>query len=291
MAQLPTPSYTPANLVLSRQARYVAFAIRHDSRLASIAVWDTSTLNGVHFRTPPEYEWANAGFSPSGESLIVTNTQGLVSVIDAATGQVVRTIESGLADAKDVCHPDHPWIALLRPGRVTVYDYDRGEEISEIALGGNRIASMFRWSQPRGPIAVSTGHFVDLIGPDGKRTQSLQGHRHNCVAGFFDPSGRLFISASWDGTCRLWDVVSGQELGRIDGGMPIGATQVSRGSRLLTSSWDASESIAGWCGIRPNCGRLALVRSVRGELRLRTNSSDCLSPAKMESRWLTFPVA
>lgn len=47
---------------------------------------------------------------------------------------------------------------------------------------------------------------------DGKLHKDLVGHKGPVLHVKFNPDGRHVISASVDGTCRLWDTLSGEQL-------------------------------------------------------------------------------
>ena len=53
--------------------------------------------------------------------------------------------------------------------------------------------------------------------PEGKLIHELQGHTHAVYTADFSPDGKLAVSGGWDGTIRLWDLESGEELSKIEG--------------------------------------------------------------------------
>jgi WD40 repeat protein len=62
----------------------------------------------------------------------------------------------------------------------------------------------------------------------------------------FAPDGRSFLSASWDGTVRQWETVSGKELRRFDheGGVNDLALSAD-GKRLVTAGYN-DNSVRVW---------------------------------------------
>ena len=51
----------------------------------------------------------------------------------------------------------------------------------------------------------------------GQEKATLQGHTSAVTSVSYSPDGQTLVSGSWDGTIRLWDVVSGQEKATLQG--------------------------------------------------------------------------
>ena len=75
-------------------------------------------------------------------------------------------------------------------------------------LGGNRTLEY-----PDGQTAYFTDRVVRLWDiPSGREIHVLKGHTQPVVAVRFSADGRRIVTASWDGTARVWDAYSGEEL-------------------------------------------------------------------------------
>ena len=76
---------------------------------------------------------------------------------------------------------------------------------------------------------------------DGSRElQILRGHEKRVNSASFSPDGARLVTASWDGTARLWDAVSGAEVAVLKGhrGSVWAASFSPDGARVVTASSD-----------------------------------------------------
>ena len=81
----------------------------------------------------------------------------------------------------------------------------------------------------------------------GKQLQVFTSHSSGYAAVAFSPDGQWLVTASDDGTARLWDVASGQNLrGFVEGSgvyavafTPDGKFVVTGGEGLVAHLWDA----------------------------------------------------
>ena len=84
---------------------------------------------------------------------------------------------------------------------------------------------------------------------------ALKGHKKEVYSASFSPDGTRIVTASKDGTARIWDAKTGQPIGRlkIEGHEdPVHAAAFSP---------DSARVITGLLTIRPVSGMLEQVRS------------------------------
>ena len=76
---------------------------------------------------------------------------------------------------------------------------------------------------------------------DGRRTHVLRGHTGPIASIAFSPDGRRVLTASWDGTARIWDGDRGASLPLVGHSNVVSeAVFNNTGSSVMTSSWDGS---------------------------------------------------
>jgi WD40 repeat protein len=79
--------------------------------------------------------------------------------------------------------------------------------------------------------------------PDSKNTRTIKAHPGPVRAVSFSPDGRRLASAGADGTVKMWDVATGQEMLTLERGHPSGISRVAfspDGRRLASSSSDGT---------------------------------------------------
>jgi tetratricopeptide (TPR) repeat protein/WD40 repeat protein/tRNA A-37 threonylcarbamoyl transferase component Bud32 len=157
-----------------------------------------------------------AQFTPDGKQVLVsgppTDPKAKTRLLDAETGQEVRTFEQGALAFGFPVHPGRPWVALWRLGQpFRVVDYRTGAEVGKVGLGYS-LAQNVSW-HPTRPVLAATAadqriHLFDVtsgkdIGP------TPEGSAPEGTVVQFSPSGDHLLATDWNGAVRLWDVATG----------------------------------------------------------------------------------
>jgi WD40 repeat protein len=102
---------------------------------------------------------------------------------------------------------------------------------------------------PRGRFALQAREALTKLGPEplqlGTRSgnweveRSFEGHANRVTVAAWSPEGARVLTASDDGTARIWDVATGRELINLPvGGIVASATWDQLGAQVVTGNWN-----------------------------------------------------
>jgi WD40 repeat protein/serine/threonine protein kinase/energy-coupling factor transporter ATP-binding protein EcfA2 len=121
-----------------------------------------------------------------------------------------------------------------------LWDFETGDEIRQRMIGADTGRMVI---SPNGHTVLFTIGMplymwdADTWGQD----YPLTGHTDNLLDVAFSPDGRLAVSASRDGTLRVWNITSQEELHRYNVGMPTGTVDISPDGNLIAIAEGWSE--------------------------------------------------
>jgi WD40 repeat protein len=131
----------------------------------------------------------SVSYSPDGTRLLTTSEDGPARLYDTATGQPVLELDDlGLIPVSARFSPDGARIVTTAIGHADVVHRD-----GKTYVYTDRMARI--WDAKT-----------------GRETARLRGHTSRIVSAEFSPDGRTILTASWDGTARLWESTTGKEL-------------------------------------------------------------------------------
>jgi WD40 repeat protein len=161
-------------------------------------------------------------FTPDSTAIIVGKPDGWVAVHDLSSGKVRLRLAGSPSDA--IClSPDGRMLAMW-----SIY---RSPDVSLLDLGSGRLSQpihhatlVFRVAWHPGAATLATAmqggtmHLWNVAAIDDIRPAAvpvIEGHQATTFDVTFDHDGGLLASSSWDGTVRLWDSVTGEELVQV----------------------------------------------------------------------------
>jgi WD40 repeat protein len=228
---------------------------RADVTGGGVIVYDLET--GKQLRRTLERQFARNALALSRDGkYFLTGHQHdkVVHLGEVAAGTVVRTFEGHTAPGVHgvAFSPDEALIASGGDdGTLRIWDARTGQELRQCKGITDRVRCLT--FSPDGK-QIASGHY----GPNtaylvrlwetatGKEVRSFKGHRQDVTAVKFLPGGDELLSASLDGTLRIWDVDTGKELKRLahpngahDAAVsPDGKRALSAGRDRVARLWD-----------------------------------------------------
>jgi hypothetical protein len=217
----------------------------------------------------------NLDFSPDGTRLASVDDTSVLLIRDTTTGEIIHTYAAEtLISAGPVFLPDGERVLLGgADGQVFVVDPATGEIVQQYEPLSDTV-----WDVALSP----DGRFVAAAGRDltarvwategnGSPTAILTGHRTDVVSVAFAASGEQLVTSSLDGTVRLWNIVTGNELLLLFGTSdavssvainPAGTLIAGGGTDGTVVVWDVASQEIRWQATGEDGAAAAITRIV-----------------------------
>ncbi|HSJ59223.1 MAG TPA: WD40 repeat domain-containing protein, partial [Anaerolineae bacterium] len=204
-------------------------------------VWDAGSGKKL-LELPASTSETNMGvFSPDGTQIATIADFRAIKVIDIASGRERFSGEHDYDVISFAFSPDGSRLAAgVRSETLPVWDVERGQIAQELPIG--RVAPQVEaiaYSQDGTRLAVADILF-DVA--TGRELFRLHGHQHGISRLAFNADDTRLITASYDGTVRLWDLTPAHELFArpAHGGMVWDVAYSPDGTLLATAGIDGS---------------------------------------------------
>ncbi|MCE9533351.1 MAG: TIGR03067 domain-containing protein, partial [Planctomycetes bacterium] len=225
-------------------------------RTGEIKIWDAATGKEEKTFVGHNEQILAIAFSPDGKLLASASEDKLVKIWNIAEGKEILTFErhkgkvNSLAFRKDGILATAAgeviiWDPLTGKERLTYKGHATGVAHLCFSADGKQIAS----AAVKSPYGRETSEVHVWDPENGKLLFSLTGHAKpvTCVA--FNPDGRRLATASEDGTVKIWDMGTHQEV------LSLGGTDAERYT-FVSFTPDGLLVAAGPRGIMP--GRISI---------------------------------
>lgn len=165
------------------------------------------SCSGVSFSCDHKYVIVSVNCS-SGDSIV--NNQYSLKIFDTCTGKIIRTIETeGMFVLSPVISPDKRFVAATNEKEINVWDFETGELLWNLTGHTARISGL-TFSPDSSLLASCSLYDEQSIKlwdmATGELERTLTGHEDNIYSVHFNSDGDFLISASHDGTVRLWNI-------------------------------------------------------------------------------------
>ena len=154
----------------------------------------------------------SVAFAPDGKK-VLTGSHRTAILWDAVSGEKLRSFEGHTDDIESVAFaPDGKQV--LTGG--ILWDAVSGEKLRSFEGHTYDDVSSVAFSPDGKQVLTGSGDKAILWGAaSGEKIWSFEGHNFWVTSVAFSPDGKQVLTGSVDGTVRLWDVLTGDELVRI----------------------------------------------------------------------------
>ncbi len=187
-------------------------------------------------------------YTADGSALLIASREGVLTLIAAQTGQVIREFEefpgeSSAALRYIALSPDGTKVigALLEAG-LSVWDFATGELLHNYTYGGVLTAA---FHPQDGTVLIGDFSVLRTIDPQtGAVLRSNTGHSRGILSLAITSDGSRVVTTGVDETVRVWDLNSGQFIRRFTGpGASQGVALSPDGKTMLIGSTDSSVTL------------------------------------------------
>lgn len=214
----PSDPLLPLGSVFSPDGRFIFTPSGETGRL-----WDTESVRntGLPQFISPNDAVNDVAFSPDGKYIATANQNRVAKLWDVQTRRVIREFVGHTDYLVSLTFSPDGWY-LLTGGGITddtarLWDVQTGKELRRFAgstndNGINESGEYVAYS-PDGEYIAVVGDKAILWDPQtGKQVRELVGHTLNIVQVTFSSDSRYLLTASEDGTARVWEVGTGKQI-------------------------------------------------------------------------------
>ena len=273
LARLPTPPASDALLRFSPSGRFLSI------QLSGGQIWLWDLAHGpplAHTNFPRVFDGTRASsFAPDETSFAVGDTSGSIHFFDLNALDESGVLFTGQPAYRIDFSPNGELLACTVRTNINLFDIKRRERVK--VLHGREIITDFDW-HPEGRFLAAGYDNGNVVLWDTRTGEDypLAGHAQYVGGVLFDRLGQFFVTDSWDGTTRFWDVLTRRQICWTG---YASAQQASEDGRFF-SFWRTRGELGIWSVLRSPVFRL--VTNVGAPAPL---GGSCLSS---DDRWLIF---
>lgn len=211
-------------------------------------------------------------FSPNGEVIASSSSDGTVKLWHAKSGKQLRTFHKGYGGASALAFsPSENILASASYNEIRLWNTETGLEIKSLSPSDGVVNLKYSLAfSPDGKIIASAENVPAEIKlwsvETGEVIKVLTGHKSPVKSVAFSPDGRTLVSGSHDRTLKLWDIHSGQEILSLRHIKQVETVAFSPNGKVLASGGEDSKirlwSLENGKEVRTLSGHTGIVWSV-----------------------------
>jgi serine/threonine protein kinase/WD40 repeat protein len=155
----------------------------------------------------------NGAFSPDSRQVALAHPDGSISLYELPSGELLRRLDPGPVAGWLAYHPNGRQLALACQDRARVCDLETGKIIAEFRYPAE-FHPKVAWHPDGKKLATVGGDGIIWLCDVSTRrpTVQLKAFNHGGMDFMFNRAGDLLATNGWEGTLRLWDPRTGQQL-------------------------------------------------------------------------------
>lgn len=178
-------------------------------------------------------------YSPDGKSIVSTDKR-TIKIWDSETGEVIKTMYSGLIYESALYSPDGTQIITTSRDEIALWNPETAEKTKTFYNNGRCFHDAV-FSPDNRCLAIAADSLIMICDATQQLTYKfLEGHTDDVNAVSYKPDGQHLISTSRDRTIRIWDIKKCVEVKKIDDfdGDIISASYSADGKYIISESQD-----------------------------------------------------
>jgi WD40 repeat protein len=186
-----------------------------------IIIYDHQSGEIIHSFTADTHDVISTqGWHPDNLHFVTTGEDGTVSLWDVQTGEALYTLTDHEASVSGVgFSADGTRLATnSEDGTLRIWDVNNGESIVVLPKETGLSSSDPTFSPDGSYLALPLKGGLGVWNLTTGEEQLFTGHTGLVLFTAIDPSGKRVATCSFDGTVRIWDLETGTELLKLEGG-------------------------------------------------------------------------
>jgi WD40 repeat protein len=223
-------------VAFSPDGKFIAAGIGEPKQPGTVTVWEIASQKR-RWLQPAASGVSSVAFSPDGKTLAVAGFDGAALLLDAATGEVRRTLTHPKEVRSVAFSPDGERLATACDDKlIRIFNVADGKETTTCTGHGERIYNLEFSSDKKLLLSSEADHGAKLWdAATGVEKKQLKQKGVWVESAAFAGAGRWIVWGDNHGTLRIWNVETGTLRARLSGMGGVRQITISDKTRLVAA--------------------------------------------------------